>query len=378
MTAVLTHKWTRWTLLGALAFSIAACSSAPDKPKPAALPAVSGQFAVQKAWSSAVGPVTTPLFASVHGDQVAVASTQGQVALINASSGKDVWRLQLDSPIQAGVSGDGQRFAVITRLNEVVAIEAGKVVWRYRLPALSYTAPVVAGARVFVLTADRAVTALDGASGQKLWTQQRTGDPLVLQQAGLLMPLGDTLLAGWGGRLAALNPNTGAVLWETLVGSSRGTNEVERLVDLVAGASRQGQTLCVRAFQSSVACVDTNRGATLWTRPAQGHDGLDGDDKLLFGVESDSKVLAWQRQGGQPAWTQDALRFRGLSAPLVLGRSVVVGDDNGLVHFLSRQDGQTLQRLSTDGSAVTGKPVAAGQTLVVVTRAGGVFGFRPE
>lgn len=378
MTAVLTHKWTRWTLLGVLAFSIAACSSAPDKPKPAALPAVSGQFAVQKAWSSAVGPVTTPLFASVHGDQVAVASTQGQVALINASSGKDVWRLQLDSPIQAGVSGDGQRFAVITRLNEVVAIEAGKVVWRYRLPALSYTAPVVAGARVFVLTADRAVTALDGASGQKLWTQQRTGDPLVLQQAGLLMPLGDTLLAGWGGRLAALNPNTGAVLWETLVGSSRGTNEVERLVDLVAGASRQGQTLCVRAFQSSVACVDTNRGATLWTRPAQGHEGLDGDDKLLFGVESDSKVLAWQRQGGQPAWTQDALRFRGLSAPLVLGRSVVVGDDNGLVHFLSRQDGQTLQRLSTDGSAVTGKPVAAGQTLVVVTRAGGVFGFRPE
>ena len=188
MTAVLTHKWSRWTLLGALAFSIAACSSAHDKPKPAALPAVSGQLAVQKAWSSAVGPVTTPLFASVHGDQVAVASTQGQVALIDAASGKDVWRLQLDSPIQAGVSGDGQRFAVITRLNEVVAIEAGKVVWRYRLPALSYTAPVVAGARVFVLTADRAVTALDGASGQKLWSQQRTGDPLVLQQAGLLMP----------------------------------------------------------------------------------------------------------------------------------------------------------------------------------------------
>jgi outer membrane protein assembly factor BamB len=374
----LSHTWTRWTLFGALVISIAACSSSPEKPKPAALPAVSGQLAVQKAWSTSLGPVTTPLFASVHGDQVAVASTQGQVALINVSSGKDVWRLQLDSPIQAGVSGDGQRFAVITRTNEVVAIESGKVVWRYRLPALSYTAPVVAGARVFVLTADRSVTALDGASGQKLWSQQRTGDPLVLQQAGLLMPWGDTLLAGWGGRLAALNPNTGGVLWETLVGSSRGTNEVERLVDLVAGASRQGQTLCVRAFQSSVACVDANRGTNLWTRPAQGHEGLDGDDKLVFGVESDSKVLAWQRQGGQPAWTQDALRFRGLSAPLVLGRSVVVGDDNGLVHFLSRQDGQALQRLSTDGSAITGKPVVVGQTLVVVTRAGGVFGFRPE
>jgi outer membrane protein assembly factor BamB len=374
----LARAGTRWTCLGLLLLALAACSSSPEKLQPAALPNVSGQLAVQKAWTSNIGPVTTPLFASVHGGLVAVASTPGQVALINAANGQDVWRLQLDSPIQAGVGGDGQRFAVITRNNEVVAIEAGKVLWRFRLQAMSYTAPLVAGGRVFVLTADRAVTALDGASGQKLWTQQRTGDPLVLQQAGLLIPFGDTLLAGWGGRLASLNPNTGAVRWETLVGFSRGTNDVERLVDVVNGASRMGNSVCVRAFQASVTCVDATRGSTVWTRPAQGHEGLDGDEKWLFGVESDSKVLAWQRQDGQPVWTQDALRFRGLSAPLVMGRSVVMGDDNGLVHFLSRQDGQALQRWSTDGSAITGKPVAAGQTLVVVTRAGGVFGFRPE
>jgi outer membrane protein assembly factor BamB len=147
---------------------------------------------------------------------------------------------------------------------------------------------------------------------------------------------------------------------------------------VVAGASRLGNAVCVRAFQSTVSCVDADRGTALWSRPAQGHAGLDGDDQLVFSAESDSKVVAWQRQGGQPAWTQEALRFRGLTAPLVLGRSVVLGDDKGLLHFLARQDGQPLQRLSTDGSAIVGKPVAAGQTLVVVTRTGGVFGFRPE
>jgi len=368
----------RALVLGFVALAIGACSSTPDKPQPAALPSFTAQLAVQKVWLNNVGEVSTPLFASVHGDQVALASTLGQVALINATTGQDVWRLKLDSAIQAGVGGDGQRFAVITRNNDVVAIEAGKVVWRYRLAAMSFTAPVVAGGRVFVLSADRAVTALDGATGQRLWTQQRTGEPLVLQQAGLLMSFGDTLISGWGGRLAALNPNTGTLRWETLVGSTRGTNEVERLVDLVAGASRFENTVCVRAFQSAVSCVDAVRGTSLWSRPAQGHQGLEGDENLIFGVESDSKVVAWQRQGGQPAWTQEALRFRGLTAPLVLGRSVVVGDDKGLLHFLSRQDGQTLLRLSTDGSAIVGKPVAVGQTLVVVTRTGGVFGFRPE
>ena len=374
---MLTCHWTRLLMI-ALIGALSACSSAPEKPQPAPLPPVSGAIKVQKVWSNSVGPVSTPLMASVHGQQVAMASTQGQVILLDAQTGRDVWRLSVGAPIQAGVGGDGQRFAVVTQNNELVAIESGKVVWRQALPALSYTPPLVAGARVFVLTGDRAVSAFDGATGQKLWTQQRPNDPLLLRQAGLLMPLGDSLLVGWGGRLVSLNPLTGAVRWDTLVGSTRGTNEVERLVDLVAGASRMGNTVCVRAFQASVACLDGLNGRVIWSRSAQGHQGLEGDAQLLLGVESDGKVLAWQRQTGTPAWTQEGLRFRGLSMPLALSQTVVVGDQDGWVHFLSKQDGQALQRIGTDGSAITGKPVWVGQTLVVVTRTGGVFGFRPE
>ena len=74
----------------------------------------------------------------------------------------------------------------------------------------------------------------------------------------------------------------------------------------------------------------------------------------------------------------DRLQYRRLTAPLALGRSVVVGDNTGLVHLLSREDGSPLNRLSTDGSAIAAAPVVAGDTLVVVTQKGGVFGFRPE
>jgi outer membrane protein assembly factor BamB len=377
VTTLLTSSWTRWLALASLVV-LSACSSAPDKPQPAPLPAVSGMFKLQKAWINQIGEVSTPLMASVHGQQVAVASSLGQLALIDAANGRDVWRLNLGSPIQAGVGGDGQRFAVVTRNNELVTVEAGRVLWRQALPALSYTPPLVAGARVFVLTGDRAVSAFDGATGQKLWTQQRPGDALVLRQAGLLMPVGDQLLVGWGGRLVSLNPLTGTVRWETLVGSTRGTNEVERLVDLVAGASRVGNSVCLRSFQTSVSCVDGTNGRMAWSRSANGHQGLDGDAQTLWGVESDGKLQAWQRTSGAPLWTQESLRFRGLSLPLAWGQALVVGDQEGWVHALSPQNGQPLQRIGTDGSAITGRPVAVGQTLVVVTRTGGVFGFRPE
>lgn len=377
MNAAATPAWHRWLAVVSVGI-LTACSSAPEKPAPSPLPAVSGSLKLEKRWTQNIGPVSTPLMMSVHGQTVAVASTQGQVALLDAATGRDVWRVSVSAPIQAGVGGDGQRFAVVTQNNEVVAIEAGQVLWRETLPALSYTPPLVAGARVFVLGGDRSVTAFDGATGQKLWRQQRPSDPLLLRQAGLILPIGNTLLVGLGGRLMALNPLSGQVIWETLIGTSRGTNEVERLVDLVAGASRVGTSLCVRSFQASVACVDAASGRIAWSRSAQGHQGLDGDAQQVFGVESDGKVQAWQRQSGAPLWTSDSLRFRGLSWPLASAQGVVVGDEQGWVHVLSKQDGQPLQRLATDGSAITGQPVQVGDIWVVLTRAGGVFGVRAQ
>ena len=89
-------------------------------------------------------------------------------------------------------------------------------------------------------------------------------------------------------------------------------------------------------------------------------------------------LIAWRRSNGEPAWTSDRLRYRGLTAPLAIGRSVAVGDATGLVHFLSRQDGSLLTRMPTDGSPIVAAPVLAGNTLVVVTQNGGVFGFRPD
>ena len=89
-------------------------------------------------------------------------------------------------------------------------------------------------------------------------------------------------------------------------------------------------------------------------------------------------MQAWARADGQPAWSSELLLRRGPTAPLLLGRSVAIGDDAGLVHLLSRANGQLSNRLSTDGSPIVAAPVRAGNTLVVVTRNGGVFGFVPQ
>jgi outer membrane protein assembly factor BamB len=369
----------------AVAAGLAGCSMLPnvfgggsEKPKPAELPPNSALIPVRPAWNTRVGEVNLPLSVTVSGGTVAVASSDGTVAVLDGGTGQDIWRASAGAPLAAGVGSDGKLVAVVSRANELVALTGGKPAWRQKMPAVSYTAPFVAGGRVFTLTADRAVTAFDGQTGYKLWTQQRAGEPLVLRHAGVMLAVGDTLVVGLSGRMVGLNPLNGSVRWEAPLATPRGINDVERLVDLVGGASRVGDTVCARAFQASVGCVNAARGAVLWTKAANGSEGVHGDDALVFGTEADGKVLAWRRDTGDRVWVTDRLLHRGLTAPLALGRSVVVGDSFGLVHLLSREDGSLLNRLNTDGSAVVAAPVVAGNTLVVVTRNGGVYGFTPE
>ena len=360
-----------------LVAALAACSGT-SKPKPAELGANPALFGVRQAWSLRVPSVAFPLQANVSGDTVTVASADGVVVAIDARSGQEMWRANAGAPLTAGVGSDGAVAAVVTRDNELVALEAGKVLWKQRLSAQAYTAPLVAGRRVFVQTGDRTITAWDGQTGRRLWSQARMAENLVLKRPGVMLAVGDTLVAGVGGRLVGMNPANGTSRWESPIAAPRGTNDVERLVDLTGPVSRDGETICARAYYANVGCVDASRGVLLWTKAASGAVGVSGDDRMVYGTESNGNVTAWRRTDGERAWSTEIFRNRTLTAPLAVGRSLVIGDDTGLVLLVSREDGKMLNRLTPDGSPIAATPVLAGNTVVIVTRNGGVFGYRPE
>jgi outer membrane assembly lipoprotein YfgL len=365
-------------VVAAAAGLLAACSSSPKAPQPAPLGPVANLMGTSLIWSAQVGAGHVGLQPLVAGGRVFAASAAGSVLALDARTGAVAWRAELNTPLAAGVGSDGETAAVVTRENQLVALRDGREVWRIRLNARSFTAPLVAGKRVFVLAADRSIAAYDSANGARLWATTRPADPLVLNQPGALLAVGDSLVAGVSGRLAGFNPDNGAVRWEAPVASPRGTNEIERLVDIVGPVARLGASVCARAYGAAVGCVDASRGTPVWTKPAQGTTGVHGDDRLLFGSESDGRFVAWRRDSGEPAWTIDRLKHRELSAPLALGRVVAVGDNTGLVHLVSREDGSEMTRLSTDGSPVLAQPVLAGDALVVQTRNGGLYAWRPQ
>jgi outer membrane assembly lipoprotein YfgL len=371
----MTPSLRRYALLLAGAV-LAACGS--DKPKPTPLEAITPQIGARQLWTARVDGLPFVLMPAAAKDAFVVAGGDGGLVALAAADGRELWRGSAGARLSAGIGSDGRWSAVVTRDNELVVLDQGSVKWRKRLNSLVATAPLVAGERVFVMGVDRAVQAYDLLDGRWLWALRRPGEALTLSQPGVVGAFRNTLLVGQGQRLTGLDPLTGSVRWEVALANPRGTNEVERVADLVGPAVRAGDVVCARAFQAAVGCANAASGALLWTKSIGGAQAIGGDANLVAGADGSSRITAWRTSTGDLAWTAEQLLHRELSGLLVVGRTVIAGDLEGQVHFLDRASGKTLQRLATDGSAVVGTPVALGSTVLVATKKGGLFAFRAE
>ena len=386
MIAVLKRSLAAAATLAALAL-VAGC--ADDASKPTKLEPLEPRIAGHEVWKMSLASFSSlsalagnagfgPQGIAVAGNNFVIGALDGALVSVDADTGKENWRADAGGRLSTGVGTDGHYTAVVTRDGDLVTLDGGKIAWRKHLVSAVVTAPFVAGERVFVLGVDRSVQAFDALNGNQLWTYAKAGDALTLAQAGVLTSWQDTLLFGLGARLTALDPLKGTVRWEVPVATPRGTNEVERLADLVGPASRVGSVYCIRAFQNGIGCVDAERATALWSINMSGGQSVGSDADYVFAGDASDRLSARRRANGESVWLSDKFQNRKLSGMLAIGKVLVFGDLDGYVHFLDRATGAPLLRLPTNGSRIVGTPMRAGNTLAVTTGDGAVYAFRPE
>lgn len=380
MNRLLSRLPLKTLLVGTLAAAtLAGCSLfGSDKPKPAPLETLSGtSSSVRAAWSAKGDSINFPLSIAAVGDRFVVASSDGVVRALAAADGRELWRGDAGVKPFAGVGSDGRFAALISRDNDLVVMDAGRAAWRKPLPTPAITAPLVAGERVFVITVDRQVLAFDALDGRRIWDFRRPGDALTLAKSGALLAYKDTLVVGQGARLVGVDPLKGTLRWEASIATPRGTNEVERLADLVGPAVRQGELICARAFQSAVGCVNAERASAAWSRNIGGMNGVGADDQVVVAGDASDRLTAWRLANGDLAWSGDQFLNRKLTEPVLLAKQVLLGDFEGYVHVVDRETGKTRARLSTDGSPVLTLKLL-GDTVLAATKSGGLFAFKAE
>jgi len=363
--------------------SLAACSSTKDVRRvPTPLTEFKPVLDVQQSWSASVGKAGRYLFSPVAvGNAVYAAGANGSVAKIDAQTGKDVWRTKLHDDLSAGVGSDGTLTAVGGLKGDVYVLGAdGKQLWAAKAPGEIISPPLVGNGLVVVRTIDGQIVAFNGQTGEQKWNYRNRAVPLNLRVSSGMTFAGDAaVLAGFpGGSFSAINLQTGDNYWQTPVSYPKGVTEVERINDVTGPPTLIGSETCAVTFQGQIGCFDANSGRSLWSKAFSSTSGLAQDDRSVVAADDWSVVSAFDASNGSVLWKNESLKSRDLSVPMLLGRAAVFGDYQGYVHFLSNADGALVARMKTDGSAITAAPVLAGDTLVVQTRDGGLFGFRPR
>ncbi|KWR85977.1 outer membrane protein assembly factor BamB [Cupriavidus sp. IDO] len=377
------RKFARALVAGACIAALGGCSlfSKENKHPPAELKPLSATLSVRQAWKADVGksgPYTMQPVAA--GNNVYVSSNGGNVMALDGASGRTLWKAKTDLDLTSGPGSDGSVTAVAGEKGAVYAFDAsGKQIWKKQVNGEVLSAPLVGNGLVVVRTTDTRVLGLDAETGERRWIYQRSQTPLNLRAAMGMVFAGDGIVMGFpGGKLGVLTPGNGVLRWESTISYPKGVSEIERLNDVTGQPMVNGRQVCATTFQGRVACLELANGQPQWGKDFSSPTGLAQDDTALYASDEQSVVHAFDRQNGNERWKNDQLRNRRLGAPLVLGRSVVMGDFEGYVHFLSREDGQVVARMKTDGSAVNAAPVVSGQTLVVQTRDGDVYGYVPN
>ncbi|MDL2354952.1 MAG: outer membrane protein assembly factor BamB [Pseudomonadota bacterium] len=361
--------------------SINPFASKPKSNLPVPLVELKGSMAVRTAWKLDIGKAQDYVFSpALVGSSVLVAGGDGAIARLDAASGKTLWRIKAGAPLSAGVGSDGSVVVVGAVKGVVMTFDMdGKPLWTAQASSEVLTAPVVGQGVVVVRTVDNRIVGFDALSGAKKWTVQRPSPPLTLRNApGMVVAGKDVIVAQPGGKLLSLVLASGAPRWEIAVGESRGATELERVTDIGGTPVVIENDVCAVSYQGRVGCFDLATGTARWTKELSSDVGVAADQRSVFAVDEKGAVSAFNRDGGTSAWKNDKLGYRRLSTPVSYGRAVAVGDYQGFIHFLSREDGTFLARAATDGSAIAATPIVAGSNLIFQTQSGTVTAIAVE
>ncbi|SMR77814.1 Beta-barrel assembly machine subunit BamB [Marinobacterium sediminicola] len=292
---------------------------------------------------------------SIDGSRIFAASAEGDVVAADLASGNIIWRRELETEIMGGV-GAGNGLVVLSTLSgEVLALSAddGNELWRYQASSEVISQPQMNAEMLVVQQLDGRLTALDLLTGRQLWTYDSQIPRLSLRGTAAPIVAADLTLAGFAnGKLVAIDNRSGRPLWEQRIALSEGRSELDRIIDIDAKPLVYNRLVYVTSYQGRLAAVNPANGQMIWAQDLSSYRGLAGGFGNVYAVTADDSVQAFDARNSASVWRQDGLLNRKVTTPTVLGNSLVVADGEGYLHVLSQIDGHFTARYKLTSAGV--------------------------
>ena len=314
-----------------------------------------------------------------------------QLSALDPQTGRDIWRTAITSTRGAGREGFGGGVAysdglvyVTSGFRFVAAYDAktGKQVWRTPTTSPVHGAPTVSGGKVYFIDVADQLQALDGKTGQSLWTYQALEEPARMLIASSPAVSGDEVVAPFAsGELVGVNASNGNELWTAVFTLTSRNNALSEIRDIAGRPVISKGVVYAGSHSGVIGAVEIRTGQTAWTLPTASITTPWAAGDVVYFTDQQGRVICIAHDSGQIYWIRglnDGLRkkFRATySSPILASNHLIVVSDRGVALELNPKTGATEKTLRLGAPAFT-SPIAVGGLVYVVTNTGELIAIR--
>lgn len=322
-----------------------------------------------------------------------VMDVESQIRAIRTATGDVMWEYDLrvpddeDESFGGGIAYENGTLYVSTGFADVVSLDAetGKEHWRKRMSGPMRAAPSVADGRVYVVTIDNQLFALNGKTGEHLWSHAGFSEI-----AGLLGGASPAIAAGAvvvpysSGEIFALRVQNGRALWSDNLSSSQRLDALSTLADIRGMPVIDRGTVYAISHSGRMVAIDLRSGTRAWEKPIGGVEMPWVVGEFIYLLTNESQLVCLTRRGGRVRWVRDLPQFEGLndrddpikwSGPTLGGDRLIITGSHGDVWSVSPYTGKILGRIDLSEEIFL-PPVIADGTLYFLTEVGDLIAMR--
>ncbi|WP_415227380.1 outer membrane protein assembly factor BamB [Psychromonas sp.] len=380
----------RIAIIGSATFLLAGCSifsSEDDVVVMAELPVFESSYQPQIAWQNSIGDGVDKYYSqlqpAVDLQRVYVASRDGQLKAFQLDSGKLIWsndfsddpsnELNRSARFSGGIALATDTLFIGTENAQLLAFDKsnGKLKWLANVTGEIIAQPVYGEGKVVVHTSRGDLIALDADTGKELWTLTNKQPKLTLRgSATPSISQGGIVYGRADGFVAVALLADGRPLWQLPVARPHGATELDRLVDVDMQPIINNGIVYTLAYNGNLIAIDLLKGEQLWSRKYAGFSDIALSGNTLYLSDYRGYVFAVDKKSGTELWVNDQLAYRNVTGVTVANEYIVVGDGEGYLHWLNRDDGSFVAQQYLDSDGLYMQPIATRSHLYLQTRSG--------
>ena len=330
----------------------------------------------------------------IAGGVIYTMDVRANVRAFRTGNGADIWSAKIRKPGEhskvaygGGLAvADGKVYATTGYgILAVLDASSGAELWRYDAGLPLRGAPTVAEGRVFILTHDNQMLALNASNGNLLWDFIAIAeDAVVLGSSSPAIDEGTLIAAFASGELLALRAANGQLAWQDALTRTGSLTALATLNDIVGQPVVERGRVYAINHSGRFVSVDIRSGERIWENNIASLSTPWIAGSYIFVVTTDGEVVAVSALSGRVHWVKALQRFKepqkrkGLirwTGPVLAGDRLFVVSSHGYILTLSPYTGEILSGVKLPRGTVL-SPVVADQTLYVLTDGGELLAYR--